>query len=297
MKKLLILLLISFCFSDTFSQSYELFKGDTINKTDANRRRQGYWRVKAEPMKHQGYQPGSLVEEGKYQNSRKEGIWKKYYPSGKLKSEITYEGSRPKGPYILYYENGEVEEQSNWERTKNVGDFKRYHQNGEVAQDFTFTEEGKRNGEQKYYYENGQLRLVGTWQDGQENGEMREYYENGDLMSVKYFNNGEMDKDRYESYAPKTPQEDALTKQINEGKEMNVTATRDEKPNMGKFDGNGYKKLYNRDRQIAKDGTFKNYRLMDGKQYKYDDNGLLMQILIFKDGKYIGDGVIEDSES
>ena len=34
---------------------------------------------------------------------------------------------------------------------------------------------------------------------------------------------------------------------------------------------------------------------MDGKQFKYDDNGLLLQIMIFKNGKYIGDGVIEES--
>ncbi len=122
---------------------------------------------------------------------------------------------------------------------------------------------------------------------------MKEYYENGDLMTIKSFNNGEMNKDSYESYAPKTPQKDPLEKQLAEGKEMNVKARQGEKPNQGGFDGNGYKKLYNRNRQIAKDGVFKNFRLIDGKDYEYDDNGLLLRIGIFKGGKYIGDGVIE----
>jgi antitoxin component YwqK of YwqJK toxin-antitoxin module len=292
----IILLVFSFvlCYS-SFAQSYELLEGDTINKKDINNKRQGRWIVKANPTKNPGYTAASILEEGVYEDSRKEGLWKTYFPNGKLKSEITYERSRPKGAYTLYYDNGNIEEKGIWERTKNTGDFKRYHENGKVSQEFTFTESGKRSGEQKYYYENGQLRLVGTWQEGQETGEMREYYENGDLMSIKNFNEGILDKDSYQSYAPKTPQKDPLEKQMDEGKEMKVTATKDEKPNQGGFDGNGYKKLYNRNRQIAKDGEFKNYRLMDGKQYKYDDNGLLIQIMIFKNGKYIGDGVIEES--
>ena len=187
-----------------------------------------------------------------------------------------------------------MEEQGNWERTKNTGNFKRYHTNGNLAQEFEFTEGGKRTGKQTYYYENGKVRLEGTWQEGLESGEMREYYENGDLMAVKNFNGGVLDKDSYQSYAPKTPQKDALDNLIDRGQDIKVTASKDETPNQGGFDGNGYKKLYNRNRQIAKDGEFKNYRLMDGKQYKYDENGLLLQIMIFKGGKYIGDGVIEE---
>ena len=58
-----------------------------------------------------------------------------------------------------------------------------------------------------------------------------------------------------------------------------------------------HKKLYNINHQIVKDGVFENYRLMDGKYYKYDENGLLTQIMVFKDGKYIGDGVIADNDN
>lgn len=276
-------------------QTFDLVEGDTINLVDENKRRQGKWIVKANPRMHKGYKPGSVVEEGVYKSSRKEGVWKKYYPSGKLRSEITYKSSRPYGPYVLYYENGNIEEQSNWARTKNTGSFKRYHENGKLAQDFNFTEGGKRTGTQTYYYENGNKRLEGIWKEGMESGEMKEYYENGDLMAVKNFNDGVLDKDSYASYAPKTPQEDPLEKQLAEGKEEVVKASKEEQPNLGGFDGNGYKKLINKDRQISKDGVFKNYRLMDGKEYKYDENGILIQIRILKNGKYIGDGVIEDS--
>lgn len=296
MKQLLFLFIFLLGTLFTYAQSFEILEGDTINRIDENRRRQGYWIIKAQNGKHPGYQAGSIVEEGKFESSRKTGLWKTYYPNGNLKSEITYENSRPRGPYTLYYENGKVEEKGNWERTKNTGDFKRYHSNGKLAQEFTFTEGGKRSGKQTYYYENGNLRLEGTWVEGQENGEMREYYENGDLMEVKNFNNGQLDKSSIETYAAKTPQKDALEKQLEEGKEVNVTASKDETPNQGGFDGNGYKKLYNRDKQIVKDGVFKGYRLMDGKYYKYDENGILTQIMIFKNGKYIGDGVISEDD-
>tara|TARA_R110002096_G_scaffold435928_1_gene664361 strand:+ start:16677 stop:17546 length:870 start_codon:yes stop_codon:yes gene_type:complete len=289
MKRFSILLGILFCIICAFSQD-----NGSINQKDAEGKRQGKWVIEANPSKDKGYKAGSTLEEGTFEDNRKVGLWKVYYPNGKLKSEITYKGSRPFGPYTLYYENGEIEEQGSWERTKNTGNFKRFHENGKVAQEFSFTETGKRTGEQKYYYENGNLRLKGTWQEGMETGEMREYYENGDLMAVKHFNNGEMDKEKFESYAPKTPQKDPLEKQISEGKDVKISAKKDEKPNMGGFDGNGYRKLFNRDQQIAKDGVFKDYRLMDGKHYVYDDNGLLIQIMIFKSGRYIGDGVIEE---
>lgn len=297
MKQLLYLLVFTLCLGTAVAQSSSGNAGNGINQLDENNRRTGKWVVKAEAGKHPNYKVGSTVEEGNYENGRKNGIWKTYYPNGNLKSEITYENSRTKGPYTLYYENGKVEEKGNWARTKNTGDFKRYHSNGKLAQDFTFTETGKRSGKQTYYYANGNLRLEGNWVEGQENGEMREYYENGDLMEVKSFNDGNLDKSSIAAYAAKTPQKDALEKQLEEGENVNVKAEKDEKPNQGGFDGNGYKKLYNINHQIVKDGVFKNFRLMDGKYYKYDENGLLTQVMIFKNGKYIGDGVIADNDN
>ncbi|MFT6167194.1 MAG: antitoxin component YwqK of YwqJK toxin-antitoxin module [Vicingaceae bacterium] len=275
------------------AQSFELNGTDTINKIDISKKRQGYWMIKAKPPKFIDYPVGNLVEEGNYVNSRKEGLWKKYFPSTKINNEITYKGSRPFGKYILYYENGKVEESGNWERTKNTGDFKRYHENGQVSQSFTFTESGKRSGKQVYYYPNGKLRLEGTWNEGLETGEQKEYYENGDLMSVKSFNGGTLDPASFETYASRAPVQDAVTKMVSEGKAVKVTAEKEDNPNQGGFDGNGYKKLFNQNKQISKDGVFKSYRLIDGKYYKYDDNGILFLIMIFKDGRYIGNGVIE----
>lgn len=294
MKRIFLLFILLYSSNSISAQTSKVVNGEIVNVIDENNKRQGKWIITASPRVDEGYTEGEVIEVGNYVNTRKEGIWKKYYPGGKLKSEIFYVGSRPKGAYTLYYENGQIEEQGNWARSKNTGDFKRYHSNGNVSQSFTFSETGQRTGKQTYFYENGNVRLEGTWQEGLEAGIMKEYYENGDAMSVKNFTGGVLDKASVEVYASKEAIKDPVKQVIEEGKDIHASVAKEEKPNQGTFDGNGYKQLFNANKQIAKDGTFKRYRLMEGKQYVYDDNGLLKQIMIFKEGRYIGDGVIEE---
>ena len=114
------------------------------------------------------------------------------------------------------------------------------------------------------------------------------------MKSVKVFAGGLIDRENYAEYAPKKPMTDPLKKQLDAAPNVNVKASKEEQPNQGGFTGNGYYKLYNKDMQIAKDGEFKDYRFINGKMYDYDQNGLLVKIKIFKNGRYIGDGVIED---
>ena len=84
---------------------------DTINqKNPENGKKTGYWIVMGSMSKEKGYANDSKVEEGVYNNSRKQGIWKKYWPNGKLKSEIFYKSGRSTGSYTTYFENGNVEE-------------------------------------------------------------------------------------------------------------------------------------------------------------------------------------------
>ena len=72
--------------------------------------------------------------------------------------------------------------------------------------------------------------------------------------------------------------------------EVYIKAGKNEKTNgTAKFSGNGKHKLYNMNKQISKDGMFKNYRLMEGLWYKYDDKGILVSIEKYKKGRYIGE--------
>lgn len=295
MKNTLLVLFLSIVLAPgAFSQTFEVHNGDTINYKDPNGLKQRKWVIFNAVKRLPGYKPDQKVEEGPYVNSRKEGIWKKFFANGNVKDEITYRMNRPNGVYKVYYDNGKIQEQGEWRNSRNIGDFKRYHPNGKIAQNFQFNATGKREGKQQYFYENGQLMIEGSWEGGKESGVLTEYYENGDIKAKKVFNEGNMDVSSTEFYTPKSPVADPLEREAAAAPVSNAVAKKDEKPNQGHFDGNGYHKLYNLDKQITKDGVFKNYRLMDGKWYKYDENGILLNIEIIQDGRYIGDAPMEE---
>jgi len=284
-----ILIILAFAFTDISGQSYELVGGDTINKKDALGKRQGKWVVKGKSKRLPGYGPEAKVEEGTYKNSKKVGSWTSYYSNGKKKNEITYKFGRPNGPYKTYYVNGILEEEGNWKSNRNVGTFKRYHKNGKVSQAFNFNSTGKREGKQDYYHENGQVMIEGNWNGGKEAGTLTEYYENGDLKAKKVFADGNLDDAKTQTYKPKTPVPDRAKQEEKSAPVRNVVAKKDEKPNHGHFDGNGHHKLYNRDKLITKDGYFRNYKLIDGKWYKYNEDNILLNIERIKNGRYVGD--------
>jgi antitoxin component YwqK of YwqJK toxin-antitoxin module len=141
--------------------------------------------------------------------------------------------------------------------------------------------------------------IEGNWAEGKESGVVKEYYENGDLKSEKNFADGYLDVTTVKTYEPKKPIVKEAVKEVVPDPAIKappvVADKKAEQVNTGKpFSGEGYFKLYNKDRQISKDGMFHQNRLMDGKSYIYNSNGILIRIALYKDGKYVGDGVIEE---
>jgi antitoxin component YwqK of YwqJK toxin-antitoxin module len=57
---------------------------------------------------------------------------------------------------------------------------------------------------------------------------------------------------------------------------------------------NGKYTLYNKNRQVTKDGVFKDNRFMEGKAYFYDENGILDRIAVYSNGLYVGDAPVEE---
>lgn len=273
-------------------QSFDMYNNDTINRIDINNLKQGHWMYFGKDKRLPGYKEEQLVEEGEFLNSRKTGIWKKYFSNGKLQNEITYQNSRPNGFAKIYYKNGNLKEQGIWKGNKWVGEYKFFHENGNIYHEFAYSEKGKRSGAQKYYYDTGQVMIEGEWTNGQESGVIKEYYEDGNLRSEKFFNNGALDpaatiiyeKEEKEEIAPK-PEKKGTGVVVIKGEE-----TRSIKP----FNGTGYHKLYNKNRQISKDGVFENNKLMDGKWYKYNRDGILQSIEVYKNGNYEGDAPMVD---
>ena len=271
---------------------------DSTNVTDAEGRKQGRWvilnKMKKPPLPD--FTEEQKVEEGKFIDDKKTGKWITYYPNGNMKSVITYESNRPNGYATLYHENGKILEQGYWKNQRWVGDYKSYHENGEVQHEFKFNDQGKRDGKQAYYADNGNKIIEGEMSSGKEVGTWEEWYDNGDKRADKVFNDGTLDAAKTLNYEPKKPLETTeikpKTTDIPKGSnDKNLKVSETEKTNLAgpPFNGTGPAKLFNKNKQVSKDGEFVNFKLKTGKQYIYDDNGILQRIAVWENFKYVGD--------
>lgn len=279
------------------SQSFELDpvnKKDTINLIDYTGKKQGRWIVFGKSKPNTCYAATSKVEEGKYADNKKAGIWKEFYCNGNMKNKITYTNGRPDGYAIMYHESGKISEEGMWKISKWVGDYKLYYENGQVQQEFKFNATGKREGPQKYFYENGQVMIEGSWAAGKEAGTIKEYHENGDIKAEKKYDNGAVDIASIKTFEPKKPivkvDKPDNSKVLVVKKEETILDPKQKGPMVL----NGNHVLYNKSKQKSKDGFFKDNRLMEGKNYIYDENGILKRIEIYKNGGYAGDAQIEE---
>jgi len=265
---------------------------DQKNKKDDQGRKQGAWIYygKDKPNKKE-YAPTDKVEEGSYKDNRKHGVWVAYYPANKLKSEIEYKYNRPNGKVVKYHENGNKSEESIWKGRYYTGAFVKYHENGEVAQKKTFNTKGKTDGLVEFYTDRGTPELIYNSSNGVNSGKLTRYYPNGDVKEEVEMNDGKANESTRVSKSRVNPK---YKESVPVGKSAPQVGNLKENPGS-KTNGlhKVYKKLYNTNGDLEQDGYFENGKLKDGKLYKYDKNGLLYKIEIYKNSKYFGDGVLE----
>jgi antitoxin component YwqK of YwqJK toxin-antitoxin module len=292
---LVLIFTTNFVFGQVNAQTFELMPNskDTINFIDIDGRKQGKWVLFGKHKQNSCYAPTQKAEEGSFNQNRKIGIWMEYFCNGNPKNKVTFANGRPDGYVIIYHENGKIEQEGQWKNNRWIGTFKRYYANGELQHQFKFNESGKREGEQIYKYENGQTAVIGNFVNGKEIGVIKEFYENGDLKAEKSFNNGEVDVNSIKNYDAK--KELVKKSDMPTNLEPKLTLKPDEKPLDATKTSilNGKYVLYNTNKQVTKDGTFNNNRLMEGKAYIYNENGILTRVVIYKNGLYVGDGIIE----
>lgn len=257
------------------------------NKEDENGR-QGMWTIWGRMNPEKGYPEDGRIEEGNYTDGRKNGEWVKYHKDGKTpRLKGVYVDNRPNGAYTKYYANGVVMEEGKFTSGKQVEVFRRYYDTGIMSQEKNFNSDGKEDGPVTYYHPNGQKEFEYTKVNGVTTGKAVRYFPNGDVKEELMYNSdgtvaSRIEKDRVNppySAAPEpvTPSAEAPdgTKGTTNGK---------------KFKKNGYNKVYNSDQELWMDGEFKGGKLWDGKLYKYDSDGILLKIEVWKKGKYHSDG-------
>lgn len=256
------------------SQSFKMHKGDTINYVDKNNHKQGRWFV------FEG-NTEKILQEGHYTGDLKEGIWTSYYSSGNKKAEITYLSGQKKGFAKIYFENGNTAEEGYWDIDKWTGKYTTYYSNGKLSYLWNYDQNGRRHGYQKYFYPNGIIKIEGEWENGKEKGVIKEYYENGTIKSQKTYKDGKLD-----SNLVVLPDIIANTDQITTVSDSGIVSI-NKNDTVKIFAGNGYYIFYNKNKEVEKEGWFSDGVLMEGKHNLYDENGKLIKIYMYKDGKII----------
>ena len=133
MTKIKLIFILFYLSSGIIAQTDKSISSDTLNFIDSTGKKQGHWIITNSMLHKPCFKDDQKVEEGKYLNSRKTGIWTEYYCSGKTKSIATYVNGRPNGPAKLYYENGQLKEEGIWENHRWVrGSYKKYTKDGKI---------------------------------------------------------------------------------------------------------------------------------------------------------------------
>lgn len=291
MIKFLFLLVFAFFSSSNlladFSFDFITNQDDKINKKDASGKKQGKWIYFGKDRPEEGYPMEGKIEEGPYKDDRKEGVWIKYHNDGvtpKLKG--TYVNHRANGPFVKYHPNGKIKEAGNFGKNQYQDSLKRYHENGQLEYEANYNDGGKEQGKVRFYYPNGQIEFEYNSQNGVPSGKATRYYENGDVKEdLEFGTDGSVTKSqpremknppvKVNDPSVKTEKAPAINKPIVKG---------------GKFQPNGYNKVYNDEDEIWQDGDFKEGRLYNGKVYVYDRDGILLKVKVYKNGVYHSDG-------
>ncbi len=278
-------ILLIFLFFLSTNYSYGL-NNDTINQIDpASGRKVGYWIITGEMKPKEGFSPDNKIEEGIYVNSRKSGKWIKYWPNGNVRSEIIYKNGRTNGAYTTYFQNGKVEEKGEVIAGMMKGLYELYWPNGQIRQEKEFNNNGRTEGTVTYYHANGNKELVFESKNGVENGNAIWFFENGEKKKEAVYENGNTTSTKeYKSVKPIVEYDDP---NIERGPKI-----------IGKFNGannaliNNYGKTYDNNKNLLMDGEFIDGRLYNGRHFIYDEFGLLEKIKIFKNGVFVGNGII-----
>jgi len=97
LKNLIHILTILLSCGSVFSQN------DTTNRIDNNGMKQGYWIYYGKDRPQKGYPDTCKIEEGRYVNDRKEGLWRRYNMDGSIRIEAVYHNNRPHSPHSPQY--------------------------------------------------------------------------------------------------------------------------------------------------------------------------------------------------
>ena len=270
---------------------------DTLNQTDDEGLKQGYWIITGKMYPEKKYCDTCKIEEGTYLNDRKHGVWRKYHIDGKtIRMQAIYQNGRPNGRYMKGGLGGFISEEGSYSSTTKLHSYRRYNEHGAllVVQDFDSTN----SGVLRYYYDNcistdttGRIEMEFYRKNGYSCDTAFAYYYSGCIQKMSiYDTTGQLE-------ATLQFKNDCDVKNgifVGSGGIDKKTKPCDPifdphnppRPPSRIYDPNGYNKLYDKNDNLWMDGYFKGGKLWNGKHYRYDSDGILFKIEVWKEGEY-----------
>jgi antitoxin component YwqK of YwqJK toxin-antitoxin module len=270
---ILLMLSTGYCFSQS----------DTLNQIDSTGLKQGHWVFLGADKPNKGLCDTCIYEEGRYVNDRKEGEWIRYHKDGLTPKLIgEYKRGRPNGLYTKYYASGDLRESGNFERGKYQGIHRRYFESGCLEYE-EFNDSIGQDGDEYYYYNNcvavsdiirGQIELMHIHDTVTGESTKYRYYRDGDVREIIIYS------------------KDGRVK-------SQETSTRTDAIHCGPGNRRVRKEMLEKDQyypdgSIRYEGEFRDGKLVNGRHYVYDADGILLKVEVFKKGRYHSDGQVEE---
>lgn len=164
------------------AQKFNIYRGDTINRTDAKEMKQGKWL--------RFYADTTLFSEGYFKNDKPFGTHKLFYQSGKLKSELRYlPPDNRKSVMTSYHENGKIKARGNYIDQKKDSVWVYYATNDSMSAIESY-KAGLKNGTWKIFYDNGKLSEEVSYALDVKTGIHRMFFKDGSLKFEATYKNG-----------------------------------------------------------------------------------------------------------
>lgn len=141
---------------------------------------------------------GKKMSEGIYVNKEKDSLWRYYDSEGILLKEEFYKDQQKHDTWKTFYASGQVAEETTWEYGVQQGPWRQYFSDGQLKSSGNFANNEKQ-GTFDYYYPNGRLRTTGNYENGYKTGEWFYMDEEGKVIKKEVYSEGRLvSKEEYE---------------------------------------------------------------------------------------------------
>jgi antitoxin component YwqK of YwqJK toxin-antitoxin module len=183
MRKFIAVITLSLLSAGLYAQTFQVFKGDTINCRDASKKQQGVWR--------KYYKNDTLASEMFYKNGRHYGTFRTFSENGKLQTEVKYRpGYMEIGDGKIFYEDGTVKAKGKYVNKQKDSTWSYYDEQGKLSSTEFFVK-GNKEGISKVYFPDGKIAEESIFKNGKKNGPSKQYYPDGTPKVISSMKNGE----------------------------------------------------------------------------------------------------------